>query len=58
MGLGTDRVKHKIIRLVFAASSLEARSIKENEQRLVGPESGQCVRVGRLVNPWTVVSVN
>ena len=55
---GHDRVKHKTIKLVFAASPLEARNIKENEQRLVGPESGQCVRVERLVYPWTVVSVS
>jgi hypothetical protein len=34
-----------------------APSIKEKEQRLVGSESGKCVRVGRHVYPWTVVLV-
>ena len=58
VGSGHDRVKHKTVRLVFAASPLYTCSIKENEQRLVGSESGQCVRVERLVYPWTVVSVS
>jgi hypothetical protein len=35
-----------------------ACSIKEKEKRLVGSESGYCVRVGRHVYPQTVVSVN
>jgi hypothetical protein len=35
-----------------------ACSIKEKDKRLVGSESGYCVRVGRHVYPQTVVSVN
>jgi hypothetical protein len=46
---------YKIGNLLLLCS---ACSIKEKEKRLVGSESGYCVRVGRYVYPQTVVSVN
>ena len=41
-----DRLKPKTMKLVFIVSSL---SSKKKEQRLVGSDSGYCVRVGQDV---------
>ena len=41
------RVERKIIKLVFVASPLTTRIIKEEEKHPAGSESGQCIHVGR-----------
>jgi len=46
-----QRLKHWYLLLLCYA-----RSINEKEQRLVGSESGQCIRVGRHFYPRNVVS--
>jgi hypothetical protein len=56
VGSSPDQDKPKTMKLVFVASPLS--SIQVKERRLVGSESGKCVRVKRHVYPGTVVSVS